>query len=350
MVSNLDQNSTATRMKAWQYTDVSTTLEAALKLDTSYPVPNPASLPNKSLLIKVLAAGINPVDYKLPESGVIGRVMIGRTAGPGLDFCGRVVASMPPTPSGMFQKDQLVFGCMQMAQKIGTLSEYVVVSKDECAPLLDGMSIDQAAALGTAALTAWQSMLPEVVKLGAHVLINGGSGGVGTMAIQFAKAKGAHVTTTCSTNNVSLCRSLGADEVWDYRSMDINAKLQNSEPVFDIVIDNVGSIPYQGCETYLKPHGCYVTVGVSAVNFSGIAATIRHAIVPSFLGGGRRKYHFVQVKSNTKDLVAISELIAAGKVHPVIERSFAMEDVPEAFTKLREGRTKGKILIRVADS
>jgi NADPH:quinone reductase-like Zn-dependent oxidoreductase len=302
-----------------------------LHLSTTQPIP---SVPKNHFLIKVLTAALNPVDYKLPESGVIGSMVIKIPGGPGLDFCGRIVEGA----SAPFQDGQ-----------VGTWSEFVVVAKNECAILPHGVQVDDAAALGTAAMTSWQSMLPDVVKAGARIFVNGGSGGVGTVRIQFAKARGAHVTLTCSTENVELCRSLGADEVWDYKTVDILAKLESGGEQFDGVIDNVWSLSYYGCEKYLKADGRFITVGVDGgVTFKGILADAKKSVLPGFLGGGKRKYTFVRVDSNTKDFSEIGGLFDEGKVKVVIDQAFDFEDVPKAYAKLREGRTRGKLIVQVS--
>jgi NADPH:quinone reductase-like Zn-dependent oxidoreductase len=264
----------ASTMKSWQYTSVPGKMEDALHLSTTHPIPN---VPKNHLLIKVLTAALNPVDYKLPESGVIGSMVIKIPGGPGLDFCGRIVEGA----SAPFQDGQ-----------VGTLSEFVVVAKNECAILPHGVKVDDAAALGTAAMTAWQSMQPDAVKAGARIFINGGSGGVGTVGIQFAKARGAHVTVTCSTGNVELCRSLGADEVWNYKTVDILAKLESGGELFDGVIDNVGSLSYYGCEKHLRADGRFITVGVDGgVTINSILADAKKSVLPGFLWWWKEKIH-----------------------------------------------------------
>lgn len=270
--------------------------------------------------------------------------MISLPGTPGLDFCGRVVAKHPSNNDAT--EGQLVFGALSKASRFGTLGQFTLVSSSECAPLPDGIDPDDAAAVGTAAATAYQSLLPDVLKPGWKVFINGGSGGVGTWAIQFAKAMGAEVTTTCSTDNVDLCRQLGADKVIDYKKVAAIPVLKEIGPVFDLVIDNVGSSElYNESNTLLKPGGTFVLVG-TGVSATEIATNAKRQLLPSFLNAGR-KYHFVMVKSQTEYYAKIGEWMVNGKARAIVDETFEWEDVPAAFSRLREGHSKGKIIIHV---
>ncbi|KAH9218161.1 hypothetical protein DL95DRAFT_385945 [Leptodontidium sp. 2 PMI_412] len=332
-------------MKAWQYNKIHHTLEESLTINTSIPVPPVSSLSKNELLIEVIAAAINPVDYKLPES-IVSMLMISMPATPGLDFCGRVKAKHPSNNS--FKEGQLIFGCFEKPKKYGACGQYLVAQSSECAVLPEGVAVDQAATVGTAGLAAYQSLLPQHVKAGSNVFINGGSGGVGTFGIQFAKAMGAKVTTTCSSANVELCKSLGADEVIDYKASDIIATLKAKGQVFEVVIDNVGDSPalFTQCEAFLKPGGVFVQVA-GQITVVGMGNMVRKMFQPRMLGGVGRKFHFVAVKSRSKDLEQIGKWMKEGKVKAVIGVTFEFEDVPKAFEHLRAGHTKGKIVIQV---
>ncbi|PVH83505.1 zinc-binding oxidoreductase [Cadophora sp. DSE1049] len=337
----------ASTMKAWQYSKISGKLEDSITLNTSIPIPTASSLSKNDLLVEVLTAALNPVDYKLPESNA-SIFMISKPATPGLDFCGRVKAKH--TSNDLIKEGQLIFGCLGSPRKYGTCGEYIVVPRSECALLPEGVDIDEAAAVGTAGMTAYQALLPDHVKAGSNIFINGGSGGVGTFGIQFAKAMGAKVTTTCSTLNVELCKSLGADEVIDYKTADIVATLKGKGQIFDAVIDNVGDSAtlFNECEALLKPDGVFVQVAMK-VTVAGVAGMMRKRLQPRLLGGVGRKFHFVAVEGRTRDFEHVGKWMKEGKVKAVIGETFAFEEVPKAFEHLRTGHTKGKIVIHVGE-
>ncbi|KAI9734244.1 MAG: hypothetical protein M1834_002348 [Cirrosporium novae-zelandiae] len=337
-------------MKAWQYTAISGgQLEKSINLTTSVTPPALSSLCRGQVLIKVITAAINPVDYKIPELAFLRKLMITLPAIPGLDFCGRVVGTHPSS-NDTLKEGQLVFGALNKAAKFGSLGQFIVISSDECAPLPEGIEPDHAAAAGIAALTAYQSYPRNIVKPGSKVFINGGSGGTGTFGIQFAKALGAEVTVTCSTGNIELCRSLGADEVLDYKKIDILSELKNKGQVFDLAVDNAASPAslYERSGAFLKKGGKFMQVGVH-LSFSGMGSAFSRPLRPAFLGGGNRAFHFVRVSSNRKDLREIGKLMAEGRVKAVIDEVFEFEDVPRAYEKLRAGHAKGKIVVHVTE-
>ncbi|OAG11554.1 NAD(P)-binding protein [Paraphaeosphaeria sporulosa] len=215
------------------------------------------------------------------------------------------------------------------------------------APVPTGLKVDDMAGVGVAGLTAYQSIQPHV-KEGDKVFINGGSGGTGIFGIQIAKALGCHVTTSCSTANIELCKSLGADEVIDYKTMDVVETLKKKGQVFSLVVDNVG-IPsnlYGQCHHFVVHHGHYTQVGADI----GVASAIQHAgnmFLPGFLGGGRRRYQFLSLKPNHKQLVQLGQWIAEGKVKPVIDSIWEYDDTPKAFERLKTQRAKGKVVVHV---
>lgn len=181
-------------MRAWQWTTCTTTLESALTLKPSSPLPSRPLSPGECL-IRVHAASLNPVDYKLAELPIVGRVAIPKPATPGLDFSG-VVAKIGPDSS--LKVEQRVFGKLEPKQQYGTLGEYVIGSKAGTVPLPDGISFEEGATMGVCGLVTYQCLVKNVKK-GDRVLINGGSGGTGTFAVQIAKALGCEVVTTCSS-------------------------------------------------------------------------------------------------------------------------------------------------------
>lgn len=185
-------------MRAWQWTACGTMLEEAIQLHENVPLPTARRpLAAGESLIQVHASALNPVDYKLAELPVVGRMAIPKPATPGLDFAGRVVET------GLncnVKVGQMVFGKLEPKQQHGTLGEYIIGSKAGTVPIPNGVSAKDAATLGVCGLVTYQCLAPNV-KSGDRVLINGGSGGTGTFAIQVAKALGCYVMTTCSGNS-----------------------------------------------------------------------------------------------------------------------------------------------------
>lgn len=188
-------------MKAWQWSLCSDSLEKAIQLNYSSPLPTAQrSLAAGESLIQVHTAALNPVDYKLAELPVVGRMAIPKPATPGLDFAGRVTQVGPDCS---VRVGQVVFGKLEPKQQFGTLGEYIIGSKAGTVPLPIGITAEQAATIGVCGLVTYQCLAPNV-KSGDHVFINGGSGGTGTFAIQIAKAMGCYVTTTCSGRAVDM--------------------------------------------------------------------------------------------------------------------------------------------------
>lgn len=334
-------------MEAWQYPKFQGKLEDALAINRAVPRPNADSLAAGEIVVQVISASINPVDYKIPESGFIGSIMIPRPATPGLDFCGRVFAKHPSVTA--FDVGQLVFGGYSKSSANGSLAQFIVISQQNIALLPKGIDPHQGAAVGTAATTAYQSLMPESLKQGAQIFINGGSGGVGSWSIQFAKVLGARVTTSCSTGNISYCRQLGADEVLDYKQVDIISALKDRSETFDLVIDNVGNNPnlYNMSDTILRPNGAFVQVGVGeAMTLSGSLAMVAKQLRPSFLS--TRRYYFVNMKNSDSFFQRIATWMGEGKVKAVVDEAYAWDRVPEAFDKLRKGHVRGKIVVHVA--
>ncbi|KAI2467065.1 reticulon-4-interacting protein 1, mitochondrial precursor [Annulohypoxylon bovei var. microspora] len=330
-------------MKAWVYSTASGGLEKNLQLVDSAAPPFPDAPPKDVVLVKVAYSSLNPVDHKLPELGLVARFAIGTPASPGLDFAG-VVSEAGSAING-FRVGDKVFGRID-PNKYGTLGEYVPARVEGLALLPEGVSLEDASTVGTAGLTAFQSIVPNV-KAGDKVFVNGGSGGTGTFGIQIAKAVGCHVTTSCSGKNEELCRSLGADEVIDYTKENVSEALKAKGQVFKLVVDNIGSAPpdlYKAADQYMLPEGKFVQVGVH-MSLGGMANVASRQLLPSFLGGGKRKLEFFITKNSHENLEQIGKWLKEGKVKAVIDETFQYEDAPKAFGKLKTGRVKGKIVI-----
>jgi NADPH:quinone reductase-like Zn-dependent oxidoreductase len=187
-------------MRAWQWTTCSTTLKQAIQINEEALLPTAIRLlASGESLVQVHAAALNPVDYKLAELPVVGRLAIPKPATPGLDFAGKVLQVGPDCG---VEVGQMVFGKLEPKQQFGTLGEYIIGSKAGTVPIPNGVTVEQAATLGVCGLVTYQCLTPNV-KVGDRVLINGGSGGTGTFAIQIAKALGCYVTTTCSSRHIS---------------------------------------------------------------------------------------------------------------------------------------------------
>ncbi len=323
-------------------------MEDAIALDAAASAPDKSSLAEDQLLIQVLSASLNPADYKMPESDWFGRLLgLGNEAQPGLDFSGRVVGKHALNTS--YSEGQRVFGSLRKASKYGTLGDFIVASTSELATVPDGISTDQAAALGTSAGIAYKSLLSAGIKPGSHVFINGGSGGVGTYSIQFAKLMGANVTTSTSTTNVDLVRKLGADGVIDYKTIDVLEELRRRGMMFDAVVDNVG-VPkdlYDQCHSFLKSDGTYVQVAADPTARATLGTLA--ALSKSFIMPGRRTFRFATDKGASSDYALIARWVIEGKVEPVISRSFGFDDVRQAYAELRKGRSRGKIIVHVLE-
>ena len=334
-------------MKASQFSSTSGGLEKNLNLNLSATPPT-AALTAEEVSIEVISMSLNPVDYKVPEIPLVGGFVAPKPASPGIDYCGRVVSAGAAMKS-VLRPGQLVFGRLGMSTKFGTLGQFITAPRAGCIPLPSGVDPDQAAALGTAALTAYQCIVPNV-KQGDKVFINGGSGGTGTFGIQFAKIKGCHVTTSCSTPNVQLCKDLGADEVIDYKTTNVSQELQARGRQFSLVVDNVG-VPYElykASDDFLQPGCKFIQVG-AAMNLSGISSILSRMAWPSILGGGKSKLELLQVTNKVDDFVQMGEWLQEGKIRAVFDSTFELEDAGKAYAKLKTGRARGKIVVHVTE-
>lgn len=330
-------------MRAWQYSSTKGGVEKNLKINASAPVPQPK--PDQHL-VQVIATALNPVDYKPAEIPLVGRLIRPKLATPGIDFAGCIVT---PATGSPFKRGQLVFGVTGTSPIAGGgLAEFALCALKCTAALPEGTDPIDGATVGVAGLTAYQSIVPRVKK-GDNVFINGGSGGTGIFGIQIAKTVGCRVTTTCSTPNVELCKSLGADEVIDYKKTNVLEALKGFETKFDHVVDNVGTEKelYWHCHEYMKPGAAYVMVG-GGISLDGVGDAVKRKFLPRFLGGIKGNLEGFWPKPNQEDLQQIATWMAEGKVRTVIDTKFSFEEAPKAFEKLKTGRARGKIVVDVA--
>ncbi|KAH8671515.1 hypothetical protein BX600DRAFT_249808 [Xylariales sp. PMI_506] len=356
------EGNTKTTMRAWRYSTAPNGLDKDMQLTNDVPVP---AIGKDELLVRVHFMSPNPADYKVAQLPGFARrrIIPGASATPGMDYAG-TVERVGEALAGEYAVGDTVFGKVG-TQEHGTLGELVNVQREGAAkiPLKkeeggggDGnelaFSLAEASCVGTAGMTAWQSLAPYVTRgAGDKVFINGGSGGTGTFGIQIAKALGCHVTTSCSTRNVEQCRALGADVVIDYSQQDVSATLKAEGAVYKHVVDNVGHSPadlYKAADEYLLPEGRYVQIGggMSAADMRNFASRM---LVPSFLGGGRRKIEFLLEKIRHDDLVSVGELMRDGKVKAVVDGTFTFEEAPKAYEKLKTGRSKANIVVKVSE-
>jgi NADPH:quinone reductase-like Zn-dependent oxidoreductase len=326
------------KMQAWQYTSAKGGLEKNLKLNSvAIPTPKP-----DQHLVRILATALNPVDYKPAELGLFSRLAIAKPATPGIDFVGRMVT---PAAGSNLKPGELVFGFGSTSPFAGgCLKEYHAVPTIGTLPVPKGVEPLDAATIGVCGLTAYQSIIPHI-KEGSRVFINGGSGGTGVFGIQIAKAAGCHVTTCCSTANVELCKSLGADEVIDYKKESVLEALKKQNP-FDHVVDNVGHDYnlYWKAHEYSTSSAIFLEVA-GALTLSSFMFVLKAKLLPGFLGGGKRPFVTIFAECKTDQLKQVGDWMAAGKVRAVIDETFSFERAPEAFKKQKTGRAKGKILV-----
>lgn len=310
--------------------------------DVTRPVPN-ANKPE--MLVQVTSTSLNPADYKIAEMGFLTNALVSTPASPGMDFSGHVVSLGADTD--LFSVGDRVFGRIDPAQ-FGALGEFIIATYDGCARLPGSVQPDEGAAIGTAGLTAYQTIAPNV-KAGDKVFINGGSGGTGAFGIQIAKALGCHVTTSCSTSKVELCRGYGADEIIDYTKEDVTKRLTEHGLVYSLVVDNVGSSPsdlYTGADGFLLPTGKFVHVGGSA-SMATVKTYMSRLLVPRVLGGGSRKFEPYMTHNSRDDLTQIAKWVVEGKVKVPVGKVFEYEDAPKAYELLKAG-TIGKVVVHVS--
>ncbi len=308
--------------------------------DIKKPVPN-----DDQVLIKVRAASVNPLDWHYmrgtPYIFRIGEIGLRRPKVPrlGVDLAGQVEAVGKNVTQ--FKPGDEVFG-----GKTGAFAEYVCARADRAVVLKPvNMTFEQAASVPIAGITALQGLRDKgKVQPGQKVLINGASGGVGTFAVQIAKSFGADVTGVCSTRNLDLVRSIGADHVIDYTKEDFT----KGDERYDIILDNVGNQPLSGFRHALKPKGICVMIGGGGPNDAGfigpMARPIQALLLSPFIS---QKMGMFIAELTKQDLTILRDLMQGGKVTPVIDRTYRLSQVREAIRYLEEGHARGKVVITV---
>lgn len=328
-----------TPMKAIVYCDYGL---SNLKVEeVEKPVPT-----DDQVLVRVRAASVNPYDWHFIE----GTPYIMRAMGVGLrkpkstrlgvDFAGTIEAVGKNVTN--FKPGDDVFG-----GKSGAFAEYICPRADRAIALKPAdVSFEQAASLNIAGITALQAVRDKgKVQPGQKVLINGASGGVGTFAVQIAKSLGADVTGVCSTRNIELVQSLGADHVIDYTKEDF----AKSDERYDAILDNVPNHSLSEIRRVLKPNGNYVLIGGGGVGdnrWVGPFGRIIHTLLLSpFI---HQKMGMMMAAPTNKDLSVLADMMQSGKVKVVIDKTYtSLSEVPDAIRYLEQGHARGKVVITV---
>ncbi|MGK0189995.1 MAG: NADPH:quinone reductase-like Zn-dependent oxidoreductase [Verrucomicrobiales bacterium] len=321
-------------MKAITYDRYGSFENLALR-DVSKPTIKP-----DELLIRVRAAGLHIGDcFAVRGAPLVMRLATGlfkpKHGVPGFDLAGEVEAVGKNVTK--FKVGDEVFGA-----HISTCAEYVCTKPDKLALKPANLSFEQAAALPTSALAALHA-LRDVAKVqpGQKVLINGASGGVGSFAVQIAKSFGAEVTGVCSTSNVDMVRSIGADEVIDYTSKDFT----QGGARFDVILDNVENRPLSDCRRALTRTGTLiVNSGTGARGMAMLIRLIKPLLVSPFIRQKLRRYLSVP---NHEDLVVLKELVESGKLRPVIDKAYSLDDTPAALVYIEGGHARGKVVVGI---
>lgn len=302
-------------------------------------IDKPAPTDNQ-VLVRVQAAAVNPLDWHVLR----GEPFLVRLMGFGLlkpkhhilgvDMAGRVEAVGKDV--NQFKAGDEVFG-----SSMGGFAEYACVREDKLVLKPTAMTFEQAAAVPVAGITALQALRDHGrIKEGHQILINGASGGVGTFAIQIAKALGAKVTGVCSGKNVEMVRSIGADHVIDYTKEDFWANGKQ----YDLIIDNAAFYSIRKPLRVLKETGIYVGVGGSSSTASVLQSLIFNPLIAKMKG---RKVVSFMADVKRSDLAFLKGLLEAGKILPVIDRKYSLSETPQAIRYVEEGHARGKVVISV---
>jgi NADPH:quinone reductase-like Zn-dependent oxidoreductase len=299
------------------------------------PVPS-----DSQVLVRVRAASVNPLDWHFMRGEpLIARPSFGMRKPAvirlGVDFAG-VVEAVGKDVTQFKPGDEVFSG------RTGAFAQYVTIRESQLAKKPANLTFEETAAIPVAAITALQGLRDKGgIQPGQKVLINGASGGVGTFAVQIAKSFGANVTGVCSTRNVEMVRSLGADQVIDYTKEDFTKSGQQ----YDLVLDNVGNHSLSTLRGVLKPNGIYIMVGGPKGKWIDPMPRVFQAMLISKFG--KHDMRFFISELNQKDLQLLADLIQTGKVRPVIDRTYKFSDIREAVRYQEAGHARGKVVVTV---
>jgi NADPH:quinone reductase-like Zn-dependent oxidoreductase len=303
------------------------------------PVPGP-----KQVLVEVRAASINAKDSHLRSADVAMIRLMGmglfrpKDQRLGTDLAGRVAAV--GSEATRFKLGDEVFGFGH-----GSFAEYACADEDLLARKPSGASFEAAAALPIAALTALQALRDKGrVESGQRVAIQGASGGVGGFAVQLAKCFGAEVTAVCSSRNLDMARSLGADRVVDYARVDFAA----GDPRYDLILGINGYRPIRDYRRALAAKGCYVWVGAASSRL--MPAMLQSSVLGPLYSkeGGQRLLSLGAARANSEDLAFLGELLGAGKIKSIIDRTYPLAETAAAFRHFEYEHARGKVVISLA--
>ena len=293
------------------------------------------------VLIRVRAAGVNPADWAIMGGlPYVARPAYGLRK-PGIGVRGTDVAGVVEAVGASvtrFRRGDEVFGW-----GTGSFAEYASAKENSLEPKPAILTFEQAAAVPMAGLVALQALRDQGhVRGGQKVLINGASGGIGTFAVQIAKSLGAEVTGVCSTRNVELVRSIGADQVVDYTKEDFT----RSGKQYDFILDNVANHSLSSLRRALTPNGTLVPNGGEFNNrwFAGGGRVISALVLSKFVSQSLRPF---LLSPNHADLVVLRELLETGKLKPVLDRTFTLSETPQAMGHVGLGHARGKIAITI---
>jgi NADPH:quinone reductase-like Zn-dependent oxidoreductase len=305
--------------------------------DVEKPIPT-----ERQVLIKVRAAAVNPLDWHFVRGEPRALRMMGKPKNriPGVDVAGEVETAGARVTN--FRPGDEVFGSCN-----GALAEYACLRDDRCLRKPAALSFEQAAAIPVVGFTAVQALRDKGRLVpGQSVLINGASGGVGTFAVQIAKALGGIVTGVCSTRNLDLVRSLGAAHVIDYTKEDFT----RGERRYDLILHIAGNRTVAELKRALAPDGTIVFVGAGTgrdtSDPAGLLDVLSLLITGNLLSRfARQRVYMLLGHSSKSDLAFVLDLIAAGKLKPVIDRTYPLEDAAQALRDIEAGHARGKVVI-----
>ncbi|MFJ8241499.1 NADP-dependent oxidoreductase [Bacillus tropicus] len=313
-------------------------------------VPTP-EINEYEVLAEIYAASINPIDFKIRDGKVKMLLKYEMPLILGNDFSG-VITKVGSKVTRFKVGDEIY--ARPRKNKIGTFAEYIAIHEDDIALKPKNLSFEEAASIPLVGLTSYQA-LHDIMQLqkGQKILIHAGSGGVGTFAIQLAKIMGATITTTASEAGANLVKSLGADEIINYKT----EKFEDILKDYDAVFDTIGGTTLEKSFNIIKSGGNIVSVsGMPNARFgkefgSGFFKTLLFSLASKKLAALEKKhnarYSFLFMKPSGDQLRTIANYIEAGKIKPIIDRVFSFEDAQKAMEYSEAGRAKGKIIVKI---
>lgn len=307
------------------------------------------------VLVEIHAASLNPIDFKIRDGKIR---FVRKYSFPlilGHDLAGIVISVGNKVTK--FKKGDKIFSRPQN-DRIGSLAQYISINEDELALMPPNISFEEAASLPLVGLTAWQALLDIAkMKQGDRVFIQAGAGGVGTFAIQLAKHAGAHVITTTSSKNTDFVKSLGADEVIDYKTQKFQEILK--EKKVDIVFDTLGGEALYHSIEVIRPGGWVVSISgdpdhklAKDMNLNFLKREILRMVgrkANKLADKANANYRFIFMKPSGKQLAKIASLVEAGKIKPIIDKVYPFKESQAAIDYLALGHSRGKVVINIRD-